>query len=53
MVWEVVWSAKSVKQLGKIDKKNADIDQTISNISDLFLELATHENQLDFPTGIA
>lgn len=40
---------KIIVVINKIDKKNADIKQTISNISDLFLELVTHEDQLDFP----
>jgi len=40
---------KIIVVINKIDKKNADIKRTISNISDLFLELVTHEDQLDFP----
>ncbi|MBT6401414.1 GTP-binding protein [candidate division WWE3 bacterium] len=40
---------KIIVVINKIDKKNADIKQTISNISDLFLELVSHEDQLDFP----
>jgi len=34
MVWEVIWSEKSVKQLEKIDKKNAQ------KIYDLVLDCA-------------
>jgi GTP-binding protein len=40
---------KIVVIINKIDKPNARIDSTISKISDLFLELATNEEQLDFP----
>ncbi|MDF2421692.1 MAG: type II toxin-antitoxin system RelE/ParE family toxin [Nitrosopumilus sp.] len=38
MVWEVVWSAKSVKQLGKIDKKNTQkiYDSVLDCIQDPF-----------------
>jgi mRNA interferase RelE/StbE len=38
MVWEVVWSAKSVKQLGKIDKKNTQkiYDSVLYCIQDPF-----------------
>lgn len=38
MVWGVVWSAKSVKQLGKIDKKNAQkiYDSVLDCIQDPF-----------------
>ena len=38
MAWEVVWSAKSVKQLGKIDKKNTQkiYDSVLDCIQDPF-----------------
>ena len=38
MVWEVAWSAKSVKQLGKIDKKNTQkiYDSVLDCIQDPF-----------------
>ncbi len=35
--------------INKIDKKFADIDKTLSEIDDLFLDLATSDNQLEFP----
>ncbi len=35
--------------INKIDRKDADIEKTESAIQDLFLELAAHEDQLDFP----
>ncbi|MFH1648508.1 MAG: translational GTPase TypA [Patescibacteria group bacterium] len=41
---------KIIVVINKIDKSNAVIEHTISKISDLFLELATHEEQLMFPT---
>ena len=40
---------KVIVIVNKIDKKDARVDHTIHKISDLFLELATHESQLDFP----
>lgn len=40
---------KIIVIINKIDKTNAIIPDTISRISDLFLELATHEDQLEFP----
>jgi GTP-binding protein len=40
---------KIIVVINKIDKKDARIDYTINKISDLFLELATTEDQLDFP----
>jgi len=40
---------KIIVVINKIDKKNADIPKTIEKISDLFLELATDDTQLDFP----
>ena len=36
--------------INKIDRKDADIDRTESMIHDLFLDLATKDEQLDFPT---
>ena len=38
MVWEVIWSAKSVKQLEKIDKKNTQkiYDSVLDCIQDPF-----------------
>lgn len=35
--------------INKIDRKDADIEATESLIHDLFLDLARHESQLDFP----
>lgn len=40
---------KVIVIINKIDKKDANIKHTIEKISDLFLELATHESQLEFP----
>jgi len=40
---------KIIVVINKVDKKNAVIENTVSKIYDLFLELATHEDQLDFP----
>lgn len=40
---------KIIVIINKIDKKNSRVPETTSKISDLFLELATHEDQLDFP----
>lgn len=40
---------KVIVVINKIDKKDARIDATINKLSDLFLELATTEEQLDFP----
>jgi GTP-binding protein len=39
--------------VNKIDKKDADIKNTLKTIDDLFLELATDEEQLHFPTVFA
>jgi mRNA interferase RelE/StbE len=38
MVWQVIWSEKSVKQLGKIDKKYAQgiYDAVLSSVEDPF-----------------
>ncbi len=35
--------------INKIDKKLADVSKTVDKIQDLFLELATSEDQLEFP----
>jgi len=40
---------KIIVIINKIDKPNADVKRTLSRIYDLFLELATHEDQLTFP----
>ncbi len=39
---------KIIVVINKIDKQNANINKTISRVSDLFLELASHEDQLNF-----
>lgn len=39
--------------INKIDKKLANCDRTLSKIQDLFLELATDADQLDFPVYYA
>ena len=46
---------KVIVVINKIDKKLADCEKTLSKIQDLFLELATDTDQLDFPVyyGIA
>lgn len=41
---------KVIVVINKIDKPLANIGQTLSQTHDLFLELATDENQLEFPT---
>jgi GTP-binding protein len=41
---------KIIVVINKIDKKFARVDYTLHRLSDLFLDLATHEDQLDFPT---
>jgi len=41
---------KPMVLINKIDRKDADIERTESMIHDLFLDLATTEEQLDFPT---
>jgi GTP-binding protein len=41
---------KIVVVINKIDKKNADIAATIEKTNDLFLDLATTDEQLEFPT---
>ncbi len=40
---------KIIVVVNKIDKNNIDIESTVDKISDLFLELATDDSQLDFP----
>ncbi len=40
---------KPIVLINKIDRKDADIERTEGMIHDLFLNLATHEEQLDFP----
>ncbi len=40
---------KIIVVINKIDKKDAKIKDTLKKIYDLFLELATHESQLEFP----
>ncbi|OGC47681.1 GTP-binding protein TypA [candidate division WWE3 bacterium RIFCSPHIGHO2_01_FULL_42_13] len=44
---------KIIVIVNKIDKPNSLVDNTISKISDLFLELVAHEDQLDFPVVYA
>lgn len=41
---------KPIVLINKIDRKDADIDRTENMIHDLFLDLATKDEQLDFPT---
>ena len=41
---------KPLVMINKIYRKDADIERTESLIHDLFLDLATHEDQLEFPT---
>ncbi len=40
---------KPIVIINKIDRKDADIDRTESQIHDLFLDLAASEDQLEFP----
>lgn len=40
---------KPIVFINKIDRKDANIEQTESQIHDLFLDLAIHESQLNFP----
>jgi len=40
---------KPIVVINKIDRKDADIAGTEEQIHDLFLDLATHESQLEFP----
>jgi GTP-binding protein len=44
---------KPIVVVNKIDRKLANIEKTISKIQDLFLNLATKEEQLDFPVYYA
>lgn len=40
---------KPIVVINKIDRKDADISATTHQIHNLFLDLATHESQLEFP----
>jgi len=40
---------KIIVVINKIDKQFADVDRAISKTSDLFLDIATDETQIDFP----
>ncbi|NBP15723.1 GTP-binding protein, partial [bacterium] len=40
---------KPIVFINKVDRKDADIERTESLVHDLFLDLVTHESQLDFP----
>ncbi len=40
---------KVIVVINKIDKANANISQTESKVGNLFLELATHDHQLEYP----
>src|SRR5690349_23685737 len=40
---------KPILVINKIDRRDARVDQVLSWTQDLFLELATHDSQLDFP----
>jgi len=40
---------KPVVVINKIDRENAQVDRVLNQAQDLFLELATEEEQLDFP----
>jgi len=44
---------KIIVIINKIDKKHVRISETIRKIDNLFLELATNQNQLDFPVLFA
>ena len=44
---------KPIVVINKIDKPAARIDEVISETSDLFLDLATHDHQLEFPVYYA
>ena len=44
---------KIIVVINKIDKKLEDINKTVHATNDLFLELATHHDQLDFPVFYA
>lgn len=40
---------KVIVIINKIDKQLADVNKTVENTNNLFLELATHHDQLEFP----
>lgn len=40
---------KAMVLINKVDRKDADIERTENTINELFLDLATHEEQLSFP----
>jgi GTP-binding protein len=40
---------KPIVLINKIDRKDADIQATVQGVHDLFLDLATSDDQLDFP----
>ncbi len=40
---------RPIALINKIDRKDADIEKTQNELQDLFLELATHDDQIDFP----
>ncbi len=40
---------KPIVVINKVDRKDQRVSEVESEIADLFLELATHENQLEFP----
>lgn len=44
---------KPIVVINKIDKSAADPDKALSKVQDLFLQLATDEDQLDFPVFYA
>jgi len=44
---------KIIVVINKIDKKLADIKKTLEKTNDLFLEIATHQDQLEFPVFYA
>lgn len=44
---------KIIVVINKIDKKLADIKKTLEKTNDLFLEIATHHDQLEFPVFYA
>ncbi|MHB1417561.1 MAG: translational GTPase TypA [Chloroflexota bacterium] len=44
---------KVIVVINKIDKRDARLDAAFEETGDLFLDLATHESQLDFPTYYA
>lgn len=47
------YKLKPIVVINKIDKKAANLDKTLSRIQDLFLALATEEEQLEFPVFYA